>query len=143
MNNFEIKLAQICCFKNLNGGSFSAYQSSGNKISVIKMELDEKTINEITCIIDEENDNAIDIFTGDVYRILKRGKDGRIIDDISSLETNHYYVLHVLEDKKVTESQLYRIYCNDLANKVFAKYKKSLASQGKQVKVKKLDKKNK
>ena len=143
MNFYDIKLAQIGCFKNFNGGSFSAYGPSGNKINVIKAELDEKSIKDITCIIDDENNNAIDIFTGEVYRILKRGSDNRIIDDISSLETNNYYVLHVLEDKKLTESQLYRIYCNDLANKVFVKYKKSLTSQGKQVKVKKIDKKTK
>lgn len=143
MNCYDIKLAQICCFKNLNGGGFSAYGTYGKKINVVKVELDEKSIKEITCIIDEENNNAIDIFTGEVYRVLKRGNDGRITDDISSLETNNYYVLHVLEDKKVTESQLYRIYCNGLANKVFVKYKKNLISQGKQVKTKKLDKKKK
>lgn len=117
----ELKKVKIGSFNGILTGGYATTVEGVSK-AVIYAELNEDSIKEIICIIDLEKENAIDIFTGEVYHVLKRDEEKRIIEDI---ETDRYYVLSISRDNVISESQLYNIYLNYMASQAKNKYIKN------------------
>ena len=127
--NYDLRPVKIGCFSGVYTGGHATTGEDGLPKKVILAELDENTVKDIICMIDEENSNAIDIFSGDFYPILKRDKYGRITEEPKYLETNYYYALNVYPKEKLTASFMYRVYCNCLADSAYSKYQKNFAKK--------------
>lgn len=142
IKNYDFKEVRIGSFNGICTGGGATTDENGNAIGISLLELNEESIKDIICIIDEENGNAIDISNGNYYHILKRDKNGRIIEDYSAIQKDCFYALSVLEEKKVTKSQIYRMYCNYLVASVVSEYKKKISeSTSSKVRIKMLEKK--
>ena len=131
LQNYELKKAKIGSFNGICAGEYATINSFGKSVKVGMIEINENSLKEIICVIDEENQNAIDIFTGNFYHILKRDANNRIVEDV---QADCYYVLRIYDEKKITDSMLHRIYCNHLAEQAVSSYKKNI---GEKVKIKK------
>ena len=105
---YDLRKARVGTFNGVLTGGY-ATDVDGVSKTVIYAELNENSIKEITCLVDLENENVIDIFTGEVFHILQRDNKRRVIEKI---ESNRYYVLSIENIEVKTESQLYNIYLN-------------------------------
>lgn len=123
--NYDLRKVTIGCFSGVYTGGHATMGEDGKPKSVVLAELDEKSMKELICLIDEENGYAVDIFSSEFYPILKRDKNGRILEEPRYLETDYYYALKVYPAEDLTESFMYKIYCNYLADNAYTKYKKN------------------
>ena len=117
---YDLRKARVGTFNGVLTGGY-ATDVDGVSKTVIYAELNENSIKEITCLVDLENENVIDIFTGEVFHILQRDNKRRVIEKI---ESNRYYVLSIENIEVKTESQLYNIYLNYMATQAKSKYNK-------------------
>lgn len=131
LKNDDLRMVKIGCFTGHSSfGGYTTGEQTGEPMTVMHMELDEKSIKYITCIIDDSTGTAIDIFSGECYHIIQKDKFGRIIDSKENIQNGVYYALTVEKDKVKTESQLYNIYLNYMASKTAKVYQKKMENNG-------------
>lgn len=128
LNKYDLRPVTIGCFKGITSGGYITGAYDGTPKKVVCVEVDEKSLKDIICIIDEEHSNAIDIITGDFYHIIKRDKNDRIIETI---DYDNYYALKVKNNKDLTHSFLYNLYFNCLAENAYNSYKNNFQENAK------------
>lgn len=120
--NYAIRNVKIGSFVNSKTGQHLSTGSDGKSHFFEYIEVNANSLEEILAIIDEKNNNAIDIFNGNIYHILKRDEYNRIIEKPDFVKPDVIYALNVDVNDKYTDSQLFRIYCISAANKVVKDY---------------------
>ncbi len=124
LKDHDLRMVRIGCFSgNMETGGVTANEDGRPRITIL-LELDEKTMKYITCIIDEEKQTAVDIFTGECYHIIQKDSYGRIIEDKDDIKIQTYYALQVGKERVKTANQLYNFYLNYMATKAANNYNK-------------------
>ena len=123
-NKYAIKNVKIGSFTGEKTGENKTLGKDGKARRYEYIEVNSDSIEEILAVIDEKNNNAIDIFTGNIYHILKRDEYNRIIEEPGFIKPDIVYDLKVNLEDKYTDSQLFRIYCINMASKVVKDYQK-------------------
>lgn len=123
-NKYAIKNVKIGSFTDNRTGCQMTTSSNGKVQKFEKIEVNSNSIEDILAVIDEKNNNAIDIFSGEVYHILKRDEGNRIIENPGFIKPDVLYALKVDTNNKYTDSQLFRMYCISMASKVVRDYQK-------------------
>lgn len=122
-DRYAIRNVKIGSFTDNKTGEHASISSDGKTRSFGYIEVNTDSIEEVLAVIDEKNNNAIDIFNGNVYHILKRDEYNRIIEKPGFVQPNELYALQVSAKNKYTDSQLFRMYCISMASKVVNDYK--------------------
>ena len=101
-----------------------------------KLIIDENSIFSINCVIDFENNKAIDIENDNVYDILPRDEMGRIINTKENpIKFSHPYVSDYKAKEMNNVSMLYSLHMKNRAQRTYDKYKGDQVSTNK-VKIK-------
>lgn len=99
-----------------------------------------KTIN---CVVDEVRGNAIDLETGNVYHVIKRGRWGIVsqeeAENIRNSEKDTLFIYRFHEKNMDNISMLYQMFLNSRAQKKYQEYLKNIEIE-ESGKIKKLDK---
>lgn len=122
--DYEVRKVKIGSYIGVGSGGYATFDSNGKSCAVINIEVDDKSLEERICVIDKERENAIDIFSSEVFHIIKRDKNNRILDPIDKLHPGITYVLQVMEKKELDDSKIFRLYCAYLARNVVSEYEK-------------------
>ena len=139
---YDVRKVKLGSFNGKCTGGHAAIAGDGKAGQIIFAELNEKSFKETTCVIDWERESAIDIFSGEIYLILRRDKKNRIVESADQIKPDVYYVLNVMTEEKLTDSKIYNIYCQYLAQNTISEYNKNLGKQKDKIKTKKKVKKD-
>lgn len=114
MQNYDLRFVKIGCFSgNMEYGGATT-NNLGQPETVYFLEVDNKTVKHVMCVIDEANQTATDIRTKTSYHIIQRDLYNRIIEPSKNLIPNTYYALHVGEkcvktdDNDFTKNNTYK-----------------------------------
>lgn len=134
MKNNELLINEVTLAR-YGGVVDSSAQMEGNKYTHFHV-VDFTTDRTITCVIDVVDNVAIDIETGEVWNLLKRNENYRIIDEL--IPGQIYPV--VLRDKNWSRiSQLYQLSLKARAKKIYQRYLESKHEEHNNQKIKNME----
>lgn len=117
MKNDELLIKEVTLARH-GGVVDSSARMEGNKYAHFHV-VDFTVERTITCVIDMNDNVAIDIETGDIWNLIKRDKNNRIVGD---LIPNQLYAV-VCRDKNWDEiSYLYQLSLKARAKKIYQRY---------------------
>lgn len=122
MNNIKIYDAKI-----------KKYESLGKKGDWSqRIIIDENSIFTITCVIDFDNNKAIDIENGNVYEMVKRDEKGRIINSAENpVKFDYPYVTEYKEKNMEKVSMLYGLQMKSRAKRAYEEYQGEMEPKSK------------
>lgn len=124
MKNNELIIKEVILAKNgTKGVSFYSPSASNNGtlVSGTTFSFDiEKTI---TCVIDEANSKAIDIETNEVWNLIKRNENGKILrEEYPKILNGEVCALRTIDKNWDKISMLYQLNLKERARKVYQRY---------------------
>ena len=125
MKNDEVIIKEVT-IASATGRHDSSHKYSQNTITPATT-FEFTAVKTVTCVIDEERSNAIDIETGEKWHLVRRNELGFILpEEFDQILNGKDFALKTKDKEWDKISLLYQLVLKERAKKIFDRYLKSL-----------------